>query len=264
MFSIIIPCYNTGQFLIEAINSVLVLDIDGLEIVVVNDGSTDEFTLSVLNSIHNPIITIIHQENKGLSAARNIGVKFSSNKFIFFLDSDNRVKLGYFEKALKAFNENSDVGVVYSRPFFFGESNIPRFNSQKFNFDALLARNFIDACAFVRRDAFNEIGGFDENRGLYISEDWEFWIRLALTTWKFHFLDEQLFDYRIRKDSMIGEGNEEKIKMALRYIGNKHGFIFHNSYRRYYKFIKKIEERPFTLFLKVLYYKYILKRSIMD
>lgn len=262
--SIIIPCFNTGVFLPEALQSVIDARLDKYEIVIVNDGSKDENTLSILKSINLPQVKIIHQENQGLGAARNFGVKNSSGYILFFLDSDNRLRKGYFEKALKVFVANPKVGIVYAKPVFFGESSVPRFESRDFNFDALLAGNYIDACAFVRRDAFEAIGGFDESRELKISEDWEFWIRLAQTSWGFHFLDEELFDYRIRKDSMIGEQDQIKIENTLNYIGKKHGYVFHRYYRRYFKFVNLIEKKPFTFFLKIIYYKYILRKSIMD
>lgn len=262
--SVIIPCYNTGEYLEEAIQSVFQSNFQDFEIIVVNDGSTEESTLFVLASIDYPCTHVIHQENGGLAAARNFGVRMSSGGLLFFLDSDNRVRKGYFEKALSVFDANPTVGVVYGRPVFFGESTVPRFESRDFNFEALLAGNYIDACAFVRREAFVAIEGFDENRELKISEDWEFWIRLAQTSWGFHFLDEQLFDYRIRKDSMIGEKDQKKIETTLNHIGKKHGYVFHRHYRRYFKLVQKIEKQPITFFLKIIYHKYILRKSILD
>lgn len=262
--SVIIPCYNTGEYLEEAIQSVFQSSFQDFEIIVVNDGSTEETTCSVLASIDYPFTRLIHQENGGLAAARNSGVRKSSGDLLFFLDSDNRVRKGYFEKALKVFEVNPNVGVVYAKPIFFGESIVPRFESRDFNFEALLAGNYIDACAFVRREAFEAIGGFDENRELKISEDWEFWIRLAQTSWRFYLLDEQLFDYRIRKNSMIGEQDQKKIETTLNYIGKKHGFVFHRHYRRYFKLVQKIEKQPITFFLKIIYNKYILRKSILD
>lgn len=262
--SVIIPCYNTGEYLLESIESVFQCDFKDFEIIVVNDGSTEESTVSVLESIDYPNTRVIHQENRGLAGARNSGVKLSSGDLLFFLDSDNRVRKGYFEKAVKVFEADTNVGVVYAKPVFFGESTIPRFESQDFNFEALLAGNYIDACAFVRRKAFDSIGGLDESRELKISEDWEFWIRLSQTSWEFHFLNEKLFDYRIRKDSMIGEKDQKKIETTLNYLGKKHGYVFHLHYRRYFKLVQKIERQPLIFFLKIIYYKYILRKSILD
>ncbi len=262
--SIIVPCFNTGIFLSEALKSVFDSGFDNYEIVVVNDGSEDRETLDILFSINFPKVKVIHQENKGLSSARNFGVNNSKGDILFFLDSDNRVKKGCFEKAMNVFLANSLVGVVYSKPYFFGEKSSPRFIAKPFNFDSLLAGNYIDACAFLRRKAFEEVRGFDENRALKISEDWDFWIRVGKTPWKFHFLNEELFDYRVRKDSMIGENDQTKISATLHYLGSKHGYLFHQHYRRYFKLVKKIEKSPFTFFLRILYYKYILRKSLLD
>lgn len=263
LVSVIIPCFNTGEFLYEAIQSVFNSEFDQFEIVIVNDGSDDLKTLNIFNTINFPRTKVVHQKNKGLGAARNFGVKYSSGDILFFLDSDNRVRKSYFEKALLCFEKNKALGVVYAKPFFFGELIFPRFESRDFNFDALLAGNYIDACAFVRKKAFDDISGFDENRNLKISEDWEFWIRLAETSWEFHFLNEQLFDYRIRRNSMIGENDHKKIDLTLNYIGNKHGFLIHQRYRQYFRIMEKIQDKPFFFFLRILYYKYVLRKPLI-
>lgn len=264
LVSIIIPCFNTGIFLPEAIQSVIDSGFVSYEIIVINDGSEDPETLDILASTESPKVKVIHQKNKGLGGARNVGVRNSIGEILFFLDSDNRVRKGYFEKALKWFSKDPSIGVVYAKPVFFGDSSDIRFTVRPYNFNALLAGNFIDACSFVRRKSFEEVFGFDEDRRLKISEDWDFWIKIGKSNWKFEFLDEGLFDYRVRDDSMIGEKDIEKIEITLHYLGSKHGYLFHQHYRRYFKVIEKIEKSPFKFFFRILYYKYILRKSLLD
>lgn len=264
LVSIIIPCYNTGIFLQEAIESVVDSGFIQYEIVVVNDGSEDKETLEILSSINFLKMKVIHQENRGLGAARNIGVKHSSGEILFFLDSDNRVRKGYFEKALDNFSRDPSIGVVYAKPVFFGDSEEVRFHVRPFNFNALLAGNYIDACAFVRRSTFNEVGGFDEDRRLKISEDWDLWVRIGLTNWKFHLIDELLFDYRIRRDSMIGSSGMGNREITMNYLGEKYGYLIHQKYRQHFRVIERIQENPFHYFFKIFYYRYILRKPFIS
>lgn len=261
--SVIIPCYNTGEYLEEAIQSVFQSNFQDFEIIVVNDGSVDRKTIDIINSLHYPFTNVIHQENKGLGAARNFGVKNASAELIFFLDSDNRVRKGYFEKALKCFDNQSDLGVVYARPVFFGDFDDARFTVKRYDFNALLAGNFIDACAFVRKSTFLEVGGFDEDRRLRISEDWDLWVRIGQTNWKFRLIDEPLFDYRVRNDSMIGTSGLGSKEITLRYLGSKHGYLIHEKYRQYFRVLEKIQKNPISYFLRILYYKYILRKPFI-
>ncbi|MCH7408646.1 glycosyltransferase [Belliella sp. DSM 111904] len=263
MISIIIPCYNTGQYLEDALESVFNCNFQDYEIIIVNDGSDDNQTNQILGLIKHKKIKIITQENKGLSSARNLGVRNSNGEFVLFLDSDNKILDGYFEQAIKFFKEDSTVGVVYSIPEFFGSTNTPRFQTKAYNFDALLAGNFIDACSFVRRIAFDSVGGFDENKNLRISEDWDLWIRLGISGWKFQFINEYLFKYRIREDSMIGTADDVIIEQTQKYLGQKYGYVIHKKYRQYYRVLLKIQHRPFLYFFKIIYYKYILRRTII-
>lgn len=263
LVSIIIPCYNTGVFLPEALQSVFDSGFQHYELVIVNDGSLDQETLSILNSINFPKTKVIHQENKGLGAARNYGVANSTGDILFFLDSDNRVRKGYFEKALERFAKEPDLGVVYAKPVFFGESEEERFSVKPYNFNSLLAGNYIDACAFVRKSTFLEVGGFDEDRRLRISEDWDLWVRISQTSWNFLLIEEPLFDYRIRKDSMIGTSGLGNKEITLRYLGGKHGYLIHEKYRQYFRVLEKIQENPFSYFLRILYYKYILRKPFI-
>ena len=263
LVSVIIPCFNTGVFLPEALQSVFDSGFENYEVIVVNDGSVDETTLEILASIDFPKVKVIHQENKGLGAARNFGVRNSIGELLFFLDSDNRVRKGYFENALESFKADSSLGVVYSRPVFFGESDEIRFIAKPYNFNALLAGNYIDACAFVRRSTFQEVGGFDEDRRLKISEDWDLWVRVGLTDWKFHFIDKPLFDYRIRKNSMIGSSDLGNKEITLQYLGEKYGYLIHQKYRQHFRVLEMIQKKPFSYFLRILYYKYILKKPLI-
>lgn len=263
--SVIIPFYNSENLVLESIESVFNSSYSNFEIIIVDDGSTDLYSLEILENLKKQGIIIISQTNKGPGSARNKGVFHSAGEYLLFLDSDNMVKPEYLKKALKILESSNETGVVYSKPFFFGGSSIgkDRFFSKEFSADGLLEGNFIDMCSVVRRVVFDEVGGFDEHKDLIGWEDWDFWIRISQTIWKFHFIDQELFEYRVREDSLMGTSDQIRKEKMLHYLGMKHGYLIHNRYRNYSRLIQKIEDKPFTFFLKIIYYKYILRKKYL-
>ncbi len=265
MISVIIPVFNSGDFLENAIASILKSNEVEFEIIIVNDGSNDAYTIRVLESLNHNSMIVLDKENGGPASARNFGATHATGDFLFFLDSDNLIHPKYFEKALNITKADSKVAVVYSNPSFFGSGASPvmRFESRAFDFDALLAGNYIDMCSMVRRDTFLNVGGFDEAKDLIGWEDWDLWIRIAQAGWRFHYLDEVLFDYRVREDSLMGSADSARREEMLTYLGNKHSFVIHRKYRQYFRVMDQIQEKPFRYFLKILYYKYVLRKPFI-
>lgn len=221
--SVIIPCYNSGAYLREALDSVVSAPVRvSFEIIVVDDGSTDEQTIFLLKQLEQEGMNIIYQENKGPAAARNTGVRASTGKYLLFLDSDNKIVPAYMEKGVAAFGADKRLGVVYGRPSFFGDTNEPRFTTGPFDPAKLLGENYIDMCAMVNRKLWEDTGGLDESRFLIGHEDWEFWIHAMLRKWKFLFIDEILFYYRILPDSLITSAYKlNTFNQKIYYIYNK-------------------------------------------
>jgi glycosyltransferase involved in cell wall biosynthesis len=224
--SVVIPCYNHGNFLGEAVNSVLESDFGEYEIIIINDGSTDPYTLRVFKELEqrflqNQKITIIHQENSGLPTARNTAVKVAKGEYILPLDADNKIRPHYLSKAVEILDNNKDIGVVYAYANLFGEKKgvwvFPPFNSKK-----LLLENFVEACSVFRKRIWEECDGYDPSMVIGY-EDWDLWISAMEKGWGFHLLEEVLFDYRLRKDSMASNCNiPDNHRQIIRYICNKH------------------------------------------
>jgi glycosyltransferase involved in cell wall biosynthesis len=216
--SVIIPCYNSGKYLSEAIESVLKSNERSYEVIIVDDGSTDVSTLDMLIRLELEGYSILRQKNSGPAAARNAGARIARGEFLFFLDSDNKLRAGYIKKGAEIMTARPEVGVVHANANFFGSSVKPRFKPQEFDMDSILLRNYIDMCALVRKTTWEEVAGFDENPDLIGCEDWEFWIRVGQRGWKFEYIDEVLFDYRIRENSLSTLVESERRTKTVLYI----------------------------------------------
>jgi glycosyltransferase involved in cell wall biosynthesis len=260
VISIIIPSYNSGKYLVEAIGSVTSQQHRNYEIIIVDDGSTDPETLELYNKLTVDSCRVLKQQNAGPAAARNAGVKVAQGEYLLFLDSDNKIRPGYIEKGIGILSNNPDIGVVYGKPHFFGSTTKPRFRAHKFHMNSILLGNYVDMCAVVRKKAWEDAEGFDENRVLIGHEDWEFWIRVGLKGWKFEFVDEVLFDYRTRENSLILNAQEDtRVQEMLEYVTRKHSIVLFNHYEKIYRRYMLYQNRPFKYFLRRMYSKYILK-----
>lgn len=179
--SVVIPCYNHGEFLREAIQSVMICMFDRYEIIVVNDGSSDACTLRVLDELEKEFsdernTVFVHQENAGVSAARNNGIRLSRGEYILPLDADDKIRPNYLGHAVEILDKHPDIGIVYPYVQLFGERHelceFPSFDANR-----LLLYNFIVACSVFKKSVWNDCGGYDPEMRLGY-EDWEFWIRV--------------------------------------------------------------------------------------
>lgn len=221
--SIVIPCFNHGEFLHEAVDSVLNANRSDVELIVVDDGSTDERTQQEMHALETGRIRLIRQENKGLSAARNAGIRASTGQYILPLDADNRIRPAYIEHGVRMLDANPEVGIVYSDRNVFG-MRPDRWVAGPFDLRRLMQSNYIDACAVFRRAVWEQIGGYDENMKQGF-EDWEFWLSAYERGWQFAYIPEPLFDYRQRENSMLAQARKIESSVA-EYMAAKHAALY--------------------------------------
>lgn len=220
--SIVIPCFNHGKYINECIESTHFQEHNFVEVLVVNDGSTDLDTIEALDQLKYERLTIIHQENKGVASARNNGVASAKGEFILFLDADNTINPNYYLKALEHLETHLEDAVFYSDPIHFGIVETQEIDLPDFSFERLIASNFIDVCAVIRKSLWEQIGGFDTAIQMGY-EDWEFWINAAVHGAKFHHCKEKLFYYRVAENSVLTEAKkDDKRKQTLMYLINKY------------------------------------------
>jgi glycosyltransferase involved in cell wall biosynthesis len=169
--SVVIPAYNAERVLARAIRSALAQTLRPLEIIVVDDGSTDG-TYDVAASF-GPEVTVFRQKNTGPSGARNFGIENAKGEWIAFLDSDDQWKPNKLEAQLPLLSKPS-VALVHSRPGMHDGEVLP----DQFTFETLWKRNYIfTSTAIIRRSVINSVGGF--HTGLMTSEDYHLWLRVA-------------------------------------------------------------------------------------
>lgn len=231
ILTIIIPCYNHGNFLLEAIASIELENNQDIEVIVVNDGSTDAETIDVLNSINLSQVQVLHQANKGVGAARNHGIEKSKGKYILLLDADNKISSNYYLKAREYFEQYENIAVYYSNYRRFGLNEEQEVQLPDFSIDRLLTSNFIDACAVFRKDMWEKIGGFDSNMPVMGYEDWDFWIRACINDYQFYHDTEALYFYRVAENSMLTNANQAANRHKLvDYVLKK----YHTTYAQKY------------------------------
>jgi glycosyltransferase involved in cell wall biosynthesis len=263
--SIIIPYYNNGLYLRDALYSITVFKKYPqyqYEVIIINDGSTDAESIKLLDELKNENYIIINQQNKGAAAARNAGLKIARGKCLLFLDSDNKLREAFITKGLPVL-ENNNADIVYGRPNFFGASSQPLFEPGAFHLPTLMVENYIDVCSLVKREVYNAIGGFDEAPELN-QEDWEYWIRAAKAGFKFGFIDDLFYDYRVHDKSTTNAINDDTYHAARRYIYSKYPDLVIDSYfyvTAQFQNYRRDKKRPFRSFLKYFNNNYLKKND---
>src|SRR3989344_2856340 len=204
LVSVIIPTYNARSYILEAVDSALAQDYENIEVIVINDGSTDDTEEILRPYVESNQIKYFVQENKGLAATRNRGVSLSSGEFIAFLDADDLFLKEKIGEQVEVFLKNKEVGICYSGLIHFTDEESRKFFIHRYNdhrprdiFLDLLSKQFINpSTVMIRKAVFREHGFFDES--LRFSEDWDLWLRLAYDGIGFFYLDKLLTYYRIR------------------------------------------------------------------
>jgi len=224
--SVVVTCYNLGRYLDEAVDSVLAQSFQDFEILVVDDGSTEEETRRLLADYRRPRTRVIHIENRGLPGARNAGIRQTTGPYVCALDADDRLERTYFEKAVAVLDRDPSVAFVSHWLRTFGDGDGPDWTPTSADFPELLDRNTINGAALVRRDALLTTGLFDETMR-HGCEDWDLWIGMVERGLRGVILPEVLFFYRRRPDSMSRIMMEGETHVGLyRYLIEKHPTSF--------------------------------------
>jgi glycosyltransferase involved in cell wall biosynthesis len=219
--SIIMPAYNTALYIAEAIHSVLEQTYTDFELVVVDDGSTDE-TPQIIASIHDPRIRVIRQPNAGLSAARNTGLRESTAPLVTFLDADDRFMTDKLEVLVGYLENHPETGLVVGSERYIDQAGHTIKEAHelpvKLALPELLFENPICVSGvLLRREWLNRAGLFDEQ--LRACEDWDLWLRLLLAGCQISRIDHDVVAYRVHPGQMTRQS--ERMRTAILSMLNK-------------------------------------------
>ena len=248
--SVIIPTYNRANLIGKAIKSVLKQTYQDFEIIVINDGSTDN-TEDVIRGFPDKRVEYIkkYKKNKGISVARNIGIKVAMGKYIALLDSDDEWLPEKLDKQINVLqSESPKVGVVYSNALYIDESgkNINRKldNSKKAEgniYEDLLGKYCVGypSSFLIKKECLNRVGLFDDL--LSGQEDWDMWIRIA-KYYRFSLIKIPLVKYRLHSNQIsknLGVKNIAANRILVKYANelqrrpyanSKHHFCIGNRF----------------------------------
>jgi glycosyltransferase involved in cell wall biosynthesis len=206
--SVVIPAYNTENFIAHTIQSVLDQTYQDFEIIAVDDGSSDR-TLEFLRGFA-PRVKVLTKANGGPASARNLAIKNSAGEYIAFLDSDDLWVPDKLEVQTAFLEKHPHVGLVFSEASMFSEENGQRNIQSKIGFTAnptfsfLLLGNYIpNSTVVIRRACVNQVGLLNES--LIGTEDHEYWMRIA-RSFPIAGIPRPLVYYRIREGSLLGDG----------------------------------------------------------
>ncbi|MBL7740063.1 MAG: glycosyltransferase family 2 protein [Chitinophagaceae bacterium] len=262
LVSVIIPCYNDGQYLDESVGSVKQQTFGDTEIIIVNDGSTDAATIQKLGSFNDPQITVLHKENGHLSSARNHGIRHAKGEIIVTLDADDRFEPAFIKQGVTVLKQDASVGAVTCYLKGYG---LKKFSWKPLGGDIknFLFRQESCASAMFRKECWEKTGGYDEQmKSGY--EDWEFWIRLTAAGWKVHVLKDYLLHYRVTEKSMLLTQSEPRREAIVNYIMEKHKGLYWEQLKDAViqrKIIDLRNPESTTVLLKNLYWRLTGKKK---
>jgi len=261
--SLVITCYNYGRFLRECVDSVLAQTYRDFEIIIVNDGSTDE-TEDVAEEIvrsrpHNDV-NVLNISNVGFPESRNIGIRASRGEYIMPLDADDMLAPSYLEETVRLLDEKPHIAVAYTGITFFGDVN--EYEStfdgaiETYSVKRLIRYNFMCGCNLFRRAAWERVGGYKtRNDGLDGFYDWEFWLAMAGVGLPAEGIDKKLYLYRRHGPSRMTIADKKRkaitrqIRLIHKYIAYPRLYGVHPYLARLAVLAKSYFLEPFTSYL---------------
>lgn len=238
--SVVIAAYNASRWIAKTLDSVLAQTFRDFEVVVVDDGSTDE-TPNVIAG-YGTKVRYLHKENGGAASARNVGIRAARGSYIAFLDADDLWLSEKLQLQMQLFSKYPALAWVYSDAEVFEGQSVLYKVSQRSKLHAgdilrpLLLQDFIPSpTPLIRREVFDTVGYFDESPLLRIGEDWNMWLRIAA---KYHveFVDQPLARIRTHATSMTGS-------MDLQYAFRSKLTIIENAIARDPERLSDLRER---------------------
>ena len=224
LVSVILPCYNQGKYIEEAIQSVLSSTYANIEIIIVNDGSTDAFTNEILKQISWNKTIVYTIPNNGVAYVRNFGIGKSHGDYILPLDADDRISQDYIEKSINILDARPEVKIVYCEVEMFGAKK-GKYPLPEYSIEMMLAQNTMVVSSMFRRTDFDKTPGYNRNM-TFGFEDWDFWLTLLEDGGEVHKLEHVGLFYRINRRSRNSSIKLDQYAKLRRQIYENHKKLF--------------------------------------
>lgn len=239
LVSVIVPCFNDGAYIEEAIDSVEAQTYKNIEVVICNDGSTDKFTLEILDKLKSSGFIVLNLPNKGPSAARNEGIKIANGDYILPLDADDCIERTYIEKAVKLLESDDSIGAVYCHGELFGAAK-GKWELPDYSIERMIVDNIVFVTALFRKSDWERAGGFCE-QFTHGVEDYDFWLSILGLGKQIVQIPEILFFYRIKETSRTTKFNGDLQKVIATYdlIYDRHKDFYKSNMDLYCKSLRK-------------------------
>ncbi|GAB3660355.1 hypothetical protein GCM10028791_34240 [Echinicola sediminis] len=251
--SVVIPCYNQGKYLEETVQSVLSSTYPAVEIIIVNDGSTDD-SMEIAKKIKDkhPEIKLIDQANGGVSSARNHGIETAKGSIILPLDGDDLISPEYISEAVKILQSKPEVKVVYSKGIRFDESGQKAWNLKPFSRHQLAKDNMIFHAGFYRKADWLKAGKYSVEMRYMGREDWEFWIKMLKNDGEVYQLPFVGYLYRQTPTSKRKKtATKERKKERIAFLNSRHMDFFQRELNGPLRF-QRSWSKPYNTVLKWL------------
>ncbi|MFF0288607.1 glycosyltransferase family 2 protein [Streptomyces sp. NPDC005262] len=226
--SVVIPCHDYARYLPEAVSSVLAQTFRDWELVIVDDGSTDdtvEVTQGLIARHPDRRIRLLQQSNAGVSAARNTGIEASTGRYILPLDADDVIAATMLEKTVGVLESDPGIAIASTDVFTFTDDDLPpqAMPLPAYSRELLLQRLIMFYCSLYRRVAWQTVGGYDES--MRAGEDWDFWIGCVEHGFDAHHIHEALFGARNKDTGLHLEAAENDLAIRARIVANHPGLF---------------------------------------
>ena len=222
--SIIIPCYNLGEYLQEALDSALQQTHADLEVILVDDGSTDPATIRTIDQLApHPQLRVFRTPNQGVARARNYGISLATGAYILPLDADDRILPEYVARAAAILDADPGVAFVgcHYRTFGLYQSEC---RPAAYRLPDLLVENVVLGNSLFRRCVWEEVGGYCPD---ILMEDWDLWLSMLERGYRGEVLPEILFEYRVRPGSRSSQFRQPELyQKHLQLLYTRHAGLY--------------------------------------
>ncbi len=228
LVSVIVTCYNLGEYLGEALESLKIQTYSPIEVIVVDDGSTESKTKETIKKLQEKYkdFKFYSISNRGVGGARNFGIIKSRGEYVCVLDADDIFKPKYIEKCVEFLESNAKHTIVTTYAKTFGKEEI-NWKTEGYNKAKLCTINLLHVSSLFRRKVFDAIGGYCRTLSGY--QDWDYWLGAVERGFSWGLVSEQLFHYRIREQSMLS-GSRKNDALLFSLLCRRHMKIYRDCF----------------------------------